>query len=409
MKNKNIPELRFQGFMNVWEQRKMHSVFKKIRNAFVGTATPYYVDYGYFYLQSNNVKNGQINRKTEVFINKEFYEKQKDKWLHTGDLVMVQSGHVGHTAVIPEELEGTAAHALIMFQDYKVQADSDFLNFQFQTNEAQRKLENIATGNTIKHILASEMKNFEVNLPHFDEQSQLATFFKTLDQNITLQQQELTILKQTKQGFLQKMFPKEGEAVPEVRFPGFKDNWKEKKLGSIVEFYSGLTYSPQNIEKEGTLVLRSSNIQNGEVVDADNVYVNSKTVNSQNVAIGDVIVVVRNGSRNLIGKHASVKQKMPNTVIGAFMTGIRAETPSFINALLDSNRFTIEINKNLGATINQITTGNFKKMMFLFPTIMEQERIGAFFEKIDQTITLGQQELEALQQTKKAFLQKMFV
>ena len=87
---KRVPELRFKGFLDAWEQRKLENIFGKIRNAFVGTATPYYVENGHFYLESNNVKDGKINRNSEIFINDEFYEKQRDKWLHTHDLVMVQ-------------------------------------------------------------------------------------------------------------------------------------------------------------------------------------------------------------------------------------------------------------------------------------------------------------------------------
>ena len=93
------------------------------------------------------------------------------------------------------------------------------------------------------------------------------------------------------------------------------------------------------MEETGTLVLRSSNVKNGEIVDADNVYVNDKAVTSENVHEGDIIVVVRNGSRALIGKHAQIKASMPNTVIGAFMSGMRSEHSSFVNALLDTSAF----------------------------------------------------------------------
>ncbi len=201
---------------------------------------------------------------------------------------------------------------------------------------------------------------------------------------------------------------KDEKRVPEVRFKGFTDAWEQRKLGSEVEFYSGLTYSPKNIVDKGTLVLRSSNIKNGEIIDADNVYVDSKVVNSQNVEIGDIIVVVRNGSRNLIGKHATVKKRMDSTVIGAFMTGIQSKIPSFINALLDTKQFQIEITKNLGATINQITTGEFKKMKFFLPSSNEQGKIGAFIQQLDDTIALHQRKLDTLEQLKQGFLQVMF-
>lgn len=201
-----VPEVRFGGFTEEWEQRKLENIFGKIRNAFVGTATPYYVENGHFYLESNNVKNGKINRNSEIFINDEFYEKQKDKWLHTNDLVMVQSGHVGHVAVIPEELDGTAAHALIMFQDYKVKSNPYFLNYQFQTSDSKKKLDTITTGNTIKHILASEMKIFEVTLPNFEEQTKIGTFFFQLDNTIALHQQKVNDYQALKNTILKKMF-----------------------------------------------------------------------------------------------------------------------------------------------------------------------------------------------------------
>ena len=202
----STPQVRFADFHDNWEQRKLEMIFNKIRNAFVGTATPYYVENGHFYLESNNIKDGKINRNTEVFINDEFYEKQRGKLLHTGDLVMVQSGHVGHTAVIPEELDGTAAHALIMFSDYKMKSDSHFLNYQFQTRKSKKDLDNITTGNTIKHILASEMKKFEVDLPNLEEQVKIGTFFNKIDNAITLHQQKVASLKSLKQAYLQKMF-----------------------------------------------------------------------------------------------------------------------------------------------------------------------------------------------------------
>ncbi|SEK83032.1 restriction endonuclease subunit S [Paenibacillus sp. OK003] len=201
-----IPEVRFPGFSGNWKQQKLESIYGKIRNAFVGTATPYYVEDGHFYLESNNVKDGQINKNTEVFINDEFYEKQKDNWLHTGDLVMVQSGHVGHTAVIPEELDNTAAHALIMFSNYLEKTDPHFLNYQFQTHNSKKKLGNITTGNTVKHILASEMKVFLVDIPTYEEQLAIGNFFKLIDNTIALYQRELEDLKEIKRAFIQKMF-----------------------------------------------------------------------------------------------------------------------------------------------------------------------------------------------------------
>lgn len=198
--------------------------------------------------------------------------------------------------------------------------------------------------------------------------------------------------------------------VPKRRFREFENagEWEQRKFDEEVEFYSGLTYSPKDISDNGTFVLRSSNVKNGEIVDADNVYVNSEVVNSSNVKEGDIIVVVRNGSRSLIGKHAQVKRRMDKTVIGAFMTGIRSNQSNFINALMDTKQFSGEVEKNLGATINQITNGMFREMRFMFPEIEEQKRIGDFFQNIDNRIELHQRKLEKMKALKKAYLTDMF-
>ena len=196
--------------------------------------------------------------------------------------------------------------------------------------------------------------------------------------------------------------------APAIRFKGFSDAWEQRKLTEFVEFFSGLTYTPNDVQENGTLVLRSSNVSNGEVVDADNVYVNPQVVNSENVKVGDIVVVVRNGSRSLIGKHAQIKAFMPNTVIGAFMTGIRSECPEFTNALLNTSRFEEEIAMNMGATINQITGYMFSKMEFKVPCLDEQKKIGEYFEKLDRLVTLHQRKFEKLTNVKKSMLEKMF-
>jgi len=168
--------------------------------------------------------------------------------------------------------------------------------------------------------------------------------------------------------------------------------WEQRELGDVVDFYSGLTYSPSDVDENAdTLVLRSSNVKGGEIVDADNVYVDSSVAYSENVKQGDIVVVVRNGSRALIGKHAQIKRKMDNTVIGAFMTGVRYKNSEFLNALLSTHHFEEEIEKDLGATINQITTGSFKKMTFKFPLNDEEQiAIGTYFKNLDTLITLHQ-------------------
>ena len=230
-------------------------------------------------------------------------------------------------------------------------------------------------------IHESDFLKIEISVPSVEEQRKIGAYLDQLDNLITLHQ---------RQPFLHS--PPDISLIVQLTHPFYTFSWEQRKLTEFVESFSGLTYTPNDVQENGTLVLRSSNVSNGEVVDADNVYVNPQVVNSENVKVGDIVVVVRNGSRSLIGKHAQIKAFMPNTVIGAFMTGIRSECPEFTNALLNTSRFEEEIAMNMGATINQITGYMFSKMEFKVPCLDEQKKIGEYFEKLDRLVTLHQRQ-----------------
>lgn len=205
------------------------------------------------------------------------------------------------------------------------------------------------------------------------------------------------------------MNKKEVKKAPTLRFKGFTNDWELHKLDEIVKFYGGLTYHPENIQEDGTLVLRSSNIHNNQIVLKDTVHVSPEIVNTSNVNVNDIIVVVRNGSRKLIGKHARVLKAMPNTVIGAFMTGIRSQNSKFVNALFDGDIFQREIYKNLGATINQITIKSFKEMEFYIPQNHEKQIIGNLISQIDNLLALQQRKLESFQFTYHEIIRRLFL
>ncbi|GAA6117026.1 restriction endonuclease subunit S [Apilactobacillus kunkeei] len=196
--------------------------------------------------------------------------------------------------------------------------------------------------------------------------------------------------------------------VPRLRFREFSGEWKYERLSKNISLLNGLTYSPKDVNSVGTFVIRSSNVKDNSLIDNDNVYVNSQVVNSEHVKQGDIVVVVRNGSRALIGKHAIVNKNMSNTVIGAFMTLIRTKNGRFYNALLSTDLFKKEIYKSLGATINQITKKDFGLMDFFFPNSDEQQKIGSFFAKQDKLIELQTQKVDQLKKLKRGYLQKMF-
>ena len=306
---------------------------------------------------------------------------------------------------------GIVSHVFDVFKPIMKPYDLQFWKYAINNEQLMGGilLRSTKASTMMTNLVSNDFLQETFLVPTYPEQQKIGAFFQELDRLITLHQRKYEKLHNIKKSMLEKMFPKNGSNVPEIRFKGFTEAWEQRKLTEFVEFFSGLTYTPNDVQENGTLVLRSSNVSNGEVVDADNIYVNPQVVNSENVKVGDIVVVVRNGSRSLIGKHAQIKAFMPNTVIGAFMTGIRSECPEFTNALLNTSRFEEEIAMNMGATINQITGYMFSKMEFKVPCLDEQKKIGEYFEKLDNLITLHQRELEKLQNIKKSMLEKMFV
>jgi Restriction endonuclease S subunits len=404
-KNKeNIPKIRFPGFEEPWEQCKLGELVTQVIREIDKPNEPYWK------MSVRSHAKGTFRQ----FVDEPQKVAMDKLYVVYEDDLVVNITFAWEHAIAVASNEDTGMLVSHRFPMYRADGKSDikFLKYLVSQEYFRRKMDLISPGGAGRNrvLSKSEFLKIEVVVPcKIEEQASIGLLFAKLDNFITLHQRKLEHLQDKKKGLLQKMFPKEGEKLPEIRFPGFTDPWEQRKFYEEVEFYSGLTYSPNDVSDNGTFVLRSSNVKNGEVVDADNVYVDTEVVNSSNVKEGDIIVVVRNGSRSLIGKHAQVKKNMDKTVIGAFMTGIRSNQPSFINALMDTQQFSGEVEKNLGATINQITNGMFREMRFMFPDIEEQNQIGNFFNKLDDLITLHHRKLEHLQQQKKGLLQQMFI
>ena len=410
--SKLVPRRRFKEFEldGEWEETKLRELFQYIGNAFVGTATPYYVESGHFYLESNNIKDGQINYNTEVFINDEFYQKQKNKWLQTGDMVMVQSGHVGHAAVIPENLNNSAAHALIMFRNPSENLESHFLNYQYQTTKAKEKIKTITTGNTIQHILASDMKEYKVYISNIVEQKKIGNFFRTIDSLLTLHQHKLDKLKNLKKAYLTEMYPAEGERVPKRRFPGFEGEWEEKKLFELADVEGGGTpstvnpqfwdgdidwYTPAEIDERVFVDRSKRKITNLGLAKSS----------AKMLPIGTVLFTSRAG----IGKTAILARE------GCTNQGFQSIIPK--EGLLDSY-FIYSLSNKLksygerigaGSTFVEVSGKQMSEMSLIIPSIFEQKQIGEFFHKLDNSITLQRQKLDKLNDLKKAYLNELFV
>lgn len=199
--------------------------------------------------------------------------------------------------------------------------------------------------------------------------------------------------------------------VPRLRFPDFKktDQWKEQPLDKLGKLINGLTYSPDDIRDNGLLVLRSSNIQNGQIVLDDNVYVRTAVKGANLSQPNDILICVRNGSKALIGKNAIIPAGMPLSTHGAFMTVFRSHIPSFVFQLFQTDAYNRQVAGDLGATINSINGSNFLKYKFLIPSNpIEQQKIADCLSSLDNLIAAESGKLEALKAHKKGLMQQLF-
>lgn len=289
--------------------------------------------------------------------------------------------------------------------------DDSFLQHFLSTSDFNQQVKNSAEGGIRSYLFYENFSKIVFSVPNIEEQQKIADCLSSLDDLIAAEDKKLGALRAYKKGLMQKLFPAEGETVPEWRFPEFRGNgeWEKKTLGQLGDLVSGLTYSPDDIREAGLLVLRSSNIKNSVIALDDNVYVRTD-ISGANISVeNDILICVRNGSKALIGKNAIIPKGMPLCTHGAFMTVFRSEFPHFVFQLLQSLAYEKQVKADLGATINSINGTQLKKYVFCVPkNPKEQQKIADCLSSIDDVITEQAQKIEALKTHKKGLMQGLF-
>lgn len=249
-------------------------------------------------------------------------------------------------------------------------------------------------------------------VPLIEEQNKVGKFFTQLDETISLHQQELDTLKQTKQGFLQKMFPKEGESVPELRFPGFTEDWEASNLIDMTTLITKGTTPKDKYSKGNVNFIKVENIEaySGAISVTSKVSQeeHERYLKRSQLKCGDILFSIA----GTLGRTAVIKEEIlpANTNQALAIIRLANGNIDFIETYLKGKAVKDYIRKNptVGAQPN-LSLRQVGELSISYPSDLEQKKIGVFFKNLDRTIALQQQELDALKQTKKAFLQKMFV
>ena len=240
---KKVPELRFPGFTDDWEERKLGEIgsFKNGMN-FGKDA----MGHGSPFVNLQNIFGKNIVDDTTLEL-AESTEKQKVEYsLIKGDVLFIRSSvkpsGVGEAALVDSNLPDTTYSGFIIRFRPKIDIDNNFKRFAFGTKYVRNQIMARATSSANTNINQDSLSLIQVGLPNLKEQEKIGSFFKQLDATIALHQRKLDLLKEQKKGFLQKMFPKNGEKVPELRFAGFADDWEERKFKDILKTHSFRSY-----------------------------------------------------------------------------------------------------------------------------------------------------------------------
>ncbi|MBD8591339.1 restriction endonuclease subunit S [Peribacillus simplex] len=407
VKNKRVPEIRFPEFNENWEESKLGEIY--------------------------NIYSGQ----TPLRSDSSNFDNPNTAWIKTTDLnnssIKVNEENISEKAAGKLKILKKDTVLIAMYGGFNQIGRTGILTYPASINQALSALEPIneivpyflitelnyrvkewkrlaASSRKDPNITKSDVEGFVLHYPSYQEQNKIGNFFNQLDDTIAIHQQELTTLKQTKQGFLQKMFPKDGESVPELRFPGFTVDWENHKLNSVFkDFIVPMRDKPK--EFSGSIPWTRIEDIEGRYINGttSGQYVSEETIKSMNLKViprGSLIVSASAtfGIVAIVTKDLITNQTFIGLVPNA------NHNIDFLYTFFQSTTIQKRLKReSAGSTIFYISRKQFEDLTGSFPKLEEQERIGKFFKQLDDTITLHQQELDALQETKKAFLQKMFV
>ncbi|UDE97418.1 restriction endonuclease subunit S [Ligilactobacillus salivarius] len=408
-KKNGIPELRFPGFTGAWEQRKLGEVATShARIGWQNLRTSEFLNSGYYMLiTGTDFKNGAIDFSNIHYVEKKRYDQDKNIQIKGENILVTKDGTLGKVAYI-DKLSKPATLNTGVF-NIKV-IDKAVVNPQylFQYLKAPFLLKfasEQSTGGTIKHLNQGVLIKFPIPLPSIDEQKKIANFFRSIESLIALHQRKLEHLQEQKKGLLQKMFPKNGETVPEVRFPGFTDAWEQRKLGDVATFKQGVQVG---LEKQYTEKApgreRFIRIVDYTQKTEDIRYID-KIPNANYVDKNDV-VVVRYGAAGFVGHGIS----------GIIANNMFTVNPfenldkTYLYTYIKQDKIRKYLNSNSGSsTMPAINFNIMKTLPIPCSSIVEQKRIAGFFQQLDTLIALHQRKLEHLELMKKGLLQQMFV
>ncbi|MEK0396748.1 restriction endonuclease subunit S [Lactobacillus delbrueckii] len=405
---KKAPKLRFKGFTDDWVQRNLADLSDGFSYGLNAAAKEYDGVHGY--LRITDIDEVSHSFLPEGLTSPDVPENQlTDYRMDEQSIVYARTGASTGKTYIYRDSDGELYYAgFLIRQKVNKETSAQFVYQNTLTKAWERYVQVMSQRSGQPGINAQEVGRFELAIPEKAEQDKIAHLFNSLDNLIAANQRKLAKLKELKQGYLQKMFPKNGAKVPELRFAGFADDWEERKLRDLlnknseknknlsvinVESISNKTGFTKQTDQFEDYSVASANLSNYYVIREKQFAYNPSRINVGSIAykdLGDEISIV-----SPLYVSFSTKKVLNDGFLWNW----------FKTASFDAQRQRL----SEGGVRDTLSFNQLSEMNTMFPTYPEQEKIGQFFKQLDDTIALHQRKLDLLKEQKKGFLQKMFV
>ena len=415
---RRVPKLRFPGFTEDWEQRKLIDIAK----TFIGlvtTMTENYRDSGTLLIRNSDIKEGQfVFSENPIHLDEEFAEKNKTRRLQIGDVVTVHTGDIGTSAVIEEKEAGAIGFATINTHTDKSTLNPYFLATYFNTEKHKCYANSVSTGDGRSNYNIKDFNKLVISIPTLDEQERISVLINDINTIITLHQRKLDHLNMKKKALLQKLFPKNGERYPELRFSGFTDAWEQRKLSDLATMNARIGWqnlrTSEFLDSGDYLLITGTDFNNGRIKYSTCHYVEKKRFDQDTkiqLSAGSILIT-KDGT---LGKVALVEELPKPATLNAGVFNVRVKDDTLLSYkylyhYLKAPFLMKYVTANAtGGTIKHLNQSILVDFPIPIAEKHEQDKIAKLLDLLESIITLHQRKLEHLQLQKKALLQQMFV
>lgn len=407
-KIKNVPEIRFDGFDDEWNVLQLKDLGQKYTSLTGKTKNDFGHGDGRYVTFSNVLANpvSSINGVEKIEVD----NSQND--IKFGDLFFNISSEtydeVGMSSVWTHDVENYYLNSFCMGFRPSVKMDNHFITYLLRSRSVRKQIMKLAQGISRINISQTKMMDILLQIPYVEEQTQIGTFFKNIDEKLELEKEKHEKLINFKKAMFEDMFPKEGEKVPKLRFDGFEGEWEECNLYDHSEVISGYSFSSEEFGRGKNKLIRISNLLQSGKVGGDFVMVNHNDVlEGFKVLPGDYLIAMSGATTGKIAQ--SQIEGYLNQRVGLFRTKDSLENEFLAGVLKHPNFFNYISSTWTAAAQPNISVKQIRNYAFMIPCISEQIKIGEYFKNLDEKIEISANRIKKIENFKKSMMDKMFI